>query len=345
MPKWYEERGNNSDVVISTKVRLARNLKKYPFSTKISDADAKQLVEEVSDFCNKVNILEGDTRTYKLNELNETNRIALAERQIISSDMVKKNQHASLILREDEAAGIVINDEDHLEIQAVSAGMNIEDTYQFTNRVDDILTGAFEMAFDEKYGYLTTRPINMGTGLKVTYLLFLPALSAADKINTLVTEVAKYGVTIRGVYGKGEQNFGDTFMVTNTRTLGCSEQEILENLNTLVLQIIKQERVRREYVLTRKHNIIEDQVYRAYGVLKYTKQIDTRDAVTLISRIMFGVNTGVMKLSGDDNLYKMILNVQSNVLQENLGKNVGTMTRERLRAEYINQNLPELRIE
>ena len=136
--------------------------------------------------------------------------------------------------------------------------------------------------------------------------------------------------------------YGDTFMVSNQRTLGCSEQEILENLNTLVMQIIKQERVRREYVLARNYNMVEDQVYRAYGMLKYTKQMDEKDAVTLLSRIMLGVDTGIIKLKDEGNLYQMIMNVQSNVLQARLGKNVGSITRERLRAEYINKNLPEL---
>lgn len=345
MPKWYQERGNNSDVVVSTKVRLSRNLKKYAFSTRLTEAQEKQLVDEVSNVCTQNNMLDGDIWVYRLHELSETSRLALAERRILSQAMAQKEHYSALIMREDESAGIIINEDDHVMIQAISAGMNVVDTYQRANRIDDILAETFEMAFDEKYGYLTTSPINLGTGLKVSYLLFLPALNAAGKINTLVTEVAKYGVNLRGLYGKGEQNYGDTFLISNQRTIGCSEQEILENLNTLVMQIVKQERMRREYVLTRNYNVIEDQVYRAYGVLKYAKQIDTKDAVTLLSRIVLGVDTGVIKLSEEENLFKMIIDVQSNVLQERLGKNVGTITRERLRAEYINQNIPELRIE
>lgn len=342
MPKWYEERGNNSDVVVSTKVRLARNIKKYPFSTKLKDSEAKELVDEVTSVCTGSNILEGDTLSCKVHEMNETNRIALEERQILSPAMVKKKQYSALLMREDESAEIMINEEDHLRIQTIAAGMNIVETFQRANQIDDKLNDSFEMAFDEKYGYLTTSPTNLGTGLRVSYMLFLPALSAAGKINTLVSEVAKYGVTLRGIYGEEDQNYGDTFMVSNQRTLGCSEQEILENLNTLVMQIIKQERVRREYVLTRNYNIVEDQVYRAYGVLKYTKQMDEKDAITLLSRIMLGVDTGIIKLKDEGNLYQMIMNVQSNVLQARLGKNVGSITRERLRAEYINKNLPEL---
>lgn len=342
MPKWYEERGNSSDVVVSTKIRLARNIKKYPFSTKLEDSEAKELVDEVTGVCTESNILEGDTLSCKVHEMNEMNRIALAERQILSPAMVKKKQYSALLMREDESAEIMINEEDHLRIQTIAAGMNIVETFQKANQIDDKLSDSFEIAFDEKYGYLTSSPTNLGTGLRVSYMLFLPALSAAGKINTLVSEVAKYGVTLRGIYGEEDQNYGDTFMVSNQRTLGCSEQEILENLNTLVTQIIKQERVRREYVLARNYNVIEEQVYRAYGVLKYTKQMDEKGAITLLSRIMLGVDTGIIKLKNEGNLYQMIMNVQSNVLQARIGKNVGSMTRERLRAEYINKNLPEL---
>ena len=343
MPKWYEESGNSSDVVISTKVRLSRNLKKYPFSPKLADEDAKQLVDEVTELCTSKNILEGDTLSCKIHEMNETNRIALAEKQILSPAMVKKEQYSGLLMKEDETAGIMVNEEDHIRIQAVFAGMNSIESYKVANRIDDSLTDHFDVAFDEKYGYLTTSPTNLGTGLRVSYTMFLPALSAAGKINTLVSEVSKYGVTLRGLFGEEEQNYGDIFVVSNQRTLGCSEQEILENLNTLVLQIIKQERVRREYVLTRNYNIIEEQIYRAYGILKYTKQIGCKDAITLLSRIMLGVDTGIIRLKEEENLYKMIMNVQSNVLQAKVGKNVGSITRERLRAEYINQNLPELK--
>lgn len=345
MPKWYEENGNSRDVVISTKVRLSRNLKKYPFSAKLADSEAKQLVDEVSGVCKENDILRGESLFCKIHEMNEMNRIALAEKQIISPGMVNKKQYSGLVMREDESAEIMINEEDHLRIQTICSGMDIADAYKRANLIDDGLTEHFDMAFDERYGYLTSSPTNVGTGLRVTYTLFLPALSSAGKINTLVSEISKYGITLCGLFGEEDQNYGDVFLVFNQRTLGCSEQEILENLNTLVMQIMKQERVRREYVLTRNYNIIEDQVYRAYGILKYTKQIDEKDAVTLLSRIKFGVDTGIIKLQDEGNLYELIMNVQSNVLQAKLGKSIGTVSRERERAEYINQNLSELRMD
>lgn len=343
MLKWYEEKGNCSDVVISTKVRLSRNLKKYPFSTKINDNEAKHLVEEVTKVCTEDNVLTGNILSCNIHDMNEVNKNALVERSILSSVMAKKKQYTGLLMREDESAEIMINEEDHLRIQTISSGMSIQDTYKRANSIDDGISEKLEIAFDEKYGYLTTCPTNVGTGLRVSFMLFLPALNAAGKINTLASEISKYGVTLRSIYGEDSQNQTDIFQVSNQKTLGCSEQEIMENLNTIVAQIVKQERVRREYVLARNYNAIEDQIYRSYGILKYTKQIDCKDAMALLSQIMLGVDTGVIKLKDEANLYKMVLNVQPNVLQAKHGKNVGTMTRERLRAEYINKNLPELK--
>lgn len=342
MLKWFDEKGDYDDVVIATRVRLSRNLTRYPFSTKMSDEDAKKLVDEVTKVGMEGNVLQGKVLLCNLAEMNETNRIALVERNIITPYMVNRKQSTGLLMNESESANIMINEDDHIRIQTLSGGLRIFDTYKRADAIDDALSDKLDIAFDEKYGYLTTCPTNVGTGLRVSCLLFLPALSAAEKINALVSEISKYGVTLKAFYGDSKESQTGIFQVTNQKTLGCSEQEIIDNLNTIVLQIIKQERVRREYVITRNFYAIEDQVYRSYGILKYTKQIDCKNAVMLLAQIMLGVKTGIIKLKEEENIYKMIMNVQPHVLQATYGKNVGTVARERLRADYINKNLPEL---
>lgn len=342
MHKWYEEKGNNSDVVFSTRVRLERNYKKYPFSAKIAEDEAKNLVEEIQAFCKESDVLPKNLTYTSVNEMSESNKIALAERQIISMPMIKKEQACGFLMNEEENVELMINGDDHVRIQTIYSGMNIIDCYNKANAIDDSLSDKFEVAFHEKYGYLTSSPTNLGTGLRVTYLLYLPALGGAGKMNTLAAEVSKYGVSLNPLFGDDLTNKSGFFQVSNQRTLGCTEQETIENLNTLVSQIAKQERVRREYILTRNYNGVEDQVYRAYGVLKYTKQIDSNDAVALISQLLFGINTGILKLKKGTNLFKMIMDVQSNVLQANIGKLVGPKTRDRFRADYINKNLPDI---
>lgn len=344
MLKWFDEKGDYDDVVIATRIRLSRNLTKYPFSVRMSEEDAEALVNEVTRVGKKSNIFSGKVLACKLTDMNEMNRIALVERNMITPFMVNRKQSAGLLMNESESANIMINADDHIRVQTLSAGMKLLDTYKRADAIDDALSEKLDIAFDEKYGYLTTCPTNAGTGLRASCLLFLPALSAAEKISTLVSEISRYGVTLKELYGNSQESKSGLFQVTNQKTLGCSEQEIIDNLNTIVLQIIKQERIRREYVITRNYYAMEDRIYRSYGILKYTKQIDCKDAIMFLSQIMFGVKTGIIKLKEEENIYKMIMNVQPHILQATYGKSVGTVARERLRAEYLNKNLPELMI-
>lgn len=344
MLKWFDEKGKNDDVVLATRVRLSRNLNKYPFSTKMSDGDAKELVEEMIKICSEEKMLPGNTCSCNLTEMNENNRIALVERHILSPVMVEKKQSMGLLINEQETAELMINEEDHLRIQTLSGGMNIADAYVRADKIDDRISEKFDIAYDEKYGYLTTCPTNVGTGLRISYLLFLPALGLTGKINTLISEISKYGVSLRGAYEGGIERQSAFFQISNQKTLGCSEQEIIENLNTIACQIVKQERVSREYLFTHNYNAVEDQIYRSYGVLKYTKQIDSKQAVALLAQVMFGTKTGIVKLEEGENLYEMIMNIQPYAIQAKAGKSLGSMTRDRLRAEYVNKNLPQIAV-
>ena len=342
MLKWFEQSGNYKDVVISTRVRLARNLKKYPFAAKLNDDTAKELVNEVCLGFKNYHDQQGSYLAYRLNELSEIDRLAMMEHHIISPHIAQKQQNCGLLVCEDESASIMVNEEDHLRIQTLTGGMNIKDAFIRANEIDDALTEKFDIAFDEKYGYLTSCPTNVGTGLRVSYMMFLPALSAEGKINRLASEASKYGVTLRGLYGEGSKSVASIYQVSNQKTLGISEHDIIEGLGSIVLQIIKQEQIRREYVLSKNYNSIEEQVYRSYGILKYTKHIDLKDAMTLLAQVKLGIDAGILKVKSSASIYKMMMNSQPSCIQYRLGQNAGSEKRERLRAEYINQNLPEL---
>ncbi|SFR69399.1 protein arginine kinase [Anaeromicropila populeti] len=343
MLKWFEQKGEHDDIVISSRVRLARNLKKYPFGVRLTEQGANELFEEVKAGMEHYKDVSGNYFTCKLNELGEIDKLAMVERHILSPQIVNKKQCNGLILSEDESAGIMINEEDHLRIQTFTGGMNMKTAFSRANEIDDRIQEKFEIAFDEKYGYLTSCPTNVGTGLRASYMIFLPALSGAGKITKLASEVSKYGVTLRGLYGEGSKSQADIFQISNQKTLGTHESDIIQSLNNIVMQVIKQERLRREYVLNKNYNEIEDQVYRSYGVLKYTRQINTKDAMTLLSQVKFGADTGIISLEGDRSIYQMMMNIQPYGLQYGFGKNIGSVQRERLRAEYINKNLPELK--
>lgn len=342
MCKWFDEQGENSDVVFATKVRLSRNLSKYPFSKKISDSEAKQMVEEVIE---KFGQYEDGTKSFlgcSLGDLSEVERLAMVERHVLSKEIAMKKQCSGLVVSEDESQSVLINEEDHLLIQSMAQGMNMNQAFENANRLDDYLSEQFEIAFSEKYGYLTSCPTNVGTGLKASYVLFLPALGGAGKIKRLADEVTKYGVTLQNIYSDGSDGAGSLYQLSNQKTMGVTETEIISNLDQIVSQVIKQERKRREYVLVNNYDEIEDQVYRSYGVLKYTKQMNSKDAMTLLSQIKFGADTNIIKFMSPLNIYKMIMEIQPNSLQCRNGKSVGSKVRDKLRAGYLNEMLPNI---
>lgn len=343
MLKWYEQIVPDSDVVISSRIRLARNLEGYPFSSKMEEEQAIPLVNEVKNIT--ASLAEKDKRRYyscNISTLSDIDKQAMVERHIVSPLLAEKQQTTGLILSEDETVSIMINEEDHVRIQAIVGGMNLGKAYEEADRIDDIAYEKLKFAFDEKFGYLTACPTNVGTGMRASCMVFLPALSAARMIPKLIEEVGKYGVTIRGIYGEGTKSLGSIYQISNQKTLGQSEREIIDNLNRIVTQVVKQERKRREYMLSVNTDELEDQVYRSYGVLRYARQITSEDAMTLLSQLKFGVDCGLIKFEREFNIHKLMMGVQPGSLQWSIGKNVGSKTRDQSRAEYIRKELPTM---
>jgi len=343
MLKWYEINGPESDVVISSRIRLARNLEQYLFSAKLDDETAKAMVDEVKEITPTLS--QAGTRKFyacNISTLNDIDKTAMVERHIVSPLLAEKDQPTGLILSEDETISIMINEEDHIRIQAIVGGMNLEEAYEEAEKIDDIAYEKLHFAYDEKYGYLTSCPTNAGTGLRASCMVFLPALSSARLIHKLMEEVAKYGMTIRGIYGEGTKSLGSIYQISNQKTLGSSEREIIDSLNRIVQQVVKQERKRREYMLSVNSDEIEDQVYRSYGILKFARQISSDDAMTLLSQLKFGADSGVIKFDRAFNIHKLMMGVQPGSLQWSLGKNVGSLTRDQSRAEYIRKELPTI---
>jgi protein arginine kinase len=236
----------------------------------------------------------------------------------------------------------MINEEDHVRLQAIIGGLNLEKAYEVASRIDDIAYEKLKFAYDEKYGYMTSCPTNTGTGMRASCMVFLPALSSARMIQRLIEEVGRYGVTIRGIYGEGTKSLGNIYQISNQKTLGNSEREIIENLRRIVEQVMKQERRRREYMLSLNSEEIEDQVYRAYGILKYARQITSDDAMNFLSQLKFGADCGLIKFDREFNVHRMMMGVQPGSLQWTLGKNVGSNSRDQSRAEYIRKELPTI---
>jgi len=343
MLKWYEQKAPDSDVVISSRIRLARNLDKYPFSENLKEEQAIALVNEVKDITASLSEKEG-RKFYACNisTLSEIDKTAMVERHIVSPLLAGKQQTTGLILSEDETISIMVNEEDHIRIQAIVGGLDLEQAFSKADQIDDIAYDRLHFAYDEKYGYLTACPTNTGTGMRASCMVFLPALTSARMIQKLIEEVGRYGVTIRGIYGEGSKSLGSIYQISNQKTLGISEREIIDNLNRIVAQVIKQEKKRREYMLSVNTDEIEDQVFRSYGVLRYARQISSEDAMTLLSQLKFGADCGLVHFDREFNVHKLMMGVQSGSLQWSLGKSVGSTTRDQSRAEYIRKELPTI---
>lgn len=345
MLKWYEETGDNQDIVISARIRLARNLSKYPFPAKLHGTEAKNMIQECFQELNDFNEL--DNRNYEhtfLDELSDLEKVALVERHSLTPLLITKQDPTGVIISEDEAISIMINEEDHLRIQTLTGGMNLTKVYRMADKIDDIINRKFEYAFDDKYGYLTSCPTNIGTGLRASYMVHLPAMASSKRIQRLATEVSRFGITIRGIYGEGSSSEGDLYQISNQRTLGQTEEEIMNGLNTIVNQIISQERNLREKFLKNNKKSIEDQVYRSYGVLKYARKMVLKDAMTLLSHLMMGVGTGILHVADneDSSVYKLMMGIQPANLEKLSERPIGSEERDIIRAEYIRKHLPEM---
>lgn len=341
MLKWYEQTATHQEIVISSRIRIVRNLEGYPFSPNLSDDDSNELVEKVKTLLPKLKEFDLNRKYYgcDLKLLSDLDKNAMIDKHIIRPVFAMKKQRTGFVMSEDEAVGIMVNEEDHIRIQVTHAGLNLVAAYEEANALDDFLYDHLKFAYNEKFGYLSTSPANVGTGLRASVLVFLPALAKNQKIGTLIEEVAKYGVTMKEIYGDGKYTTA-LYEVSNQKTLGYTEAELIENINRMVLQIMRQEKKRREYMLSSKYDEIEDQLYRSFGTLKYAKSISSKEAMSLLSDVKYGLDMGILKTNHSKNIYQLMLSIRPSVVQWKLEKAVGKAMRDKIRAEYIHTHLP-----
>mgnify|MGYP000142369505 FL=1 len=256
MLRWFEESGNNSDVVISSRVRLARNINGYNFSYKMSDTDAKMLVKNVTEQLKTVSPINS-YNSYNFDYLDPYQKMGMRERHVISS-YLEKQDYAAGFVAPDEDVSIMINEEDHIRIQAFAAGMNMQKAYTLADKMDDVIGNVLDYSYDQKFGYLTTLPSNAGTGMRASYMLHLPALAGNNKISGLIPEVGRFGLVLRAMEGDNNRALGDIYQLSNLVTLGKSEKDIIDNLDNIAEQIIAQERnYRKQYITKRKMTALD----------------------------------------------------------------------------------------
>lgn len=341
MSKWYEEEKSNNGIIISSRVRLARNLKKYNFYNKLSAEDAEKMIEEVKNSILGSRTVFGEQFKYiPINKLDENEKFSMVERHIISPELMRNNKPCGVLVKDDETISIMLNEEDHIRIQAIAAGDNIDEAYDTADKIDNLIEESVEYAFSEKFGYLTSCPTNVGTGLRASYMMHLPQLERTGQIRSLTQAISKFGITVRGIYGEGSEAMGSIYQVSNQVTLGQSEREIIENLKKVVSTIVQREQELEKNAYARAKDDVEDKVWRSYGILKTARKISAKEAMQMLSNLMEAKNMGVEPMP-DVNIrpVELMINIQPAIIQTTNGKDMTPTERDKARADYIRKIL------
>ena len=332
--KWYLGTGAQNDVVINTSIHLARNLKTCPFPARLNLPEklkVNSLIKEAADSVRDYTFNYAEMKT-----LSQAEVVSLAERHLVSPEFASSRDGRALLLTEDESVSIMLNEEDHIRLQVMYAGFALDEAYRTASVIEKELSSKLQFAFDERLGYLTQDPTALGTGMKASVVLHLPALVSTSQITKLITTVSKLGLSLRGSYGEGAAAKGDLFRLSNTITLGISERAAIENLKSIALQIAAQERSAREELF--KAPVTEDRIYRAYGVLKYARLIDTSEFMDLISLVRLGAVKGIINMDCAQ-IEALMIHMQPATISLSVDRPLDRTERDKLRAKLVRENL------
>ncbi len=341
--KWYEkQQGTHSDVIISSRIRLARNLKDFVFPNHLSESEAEKTIEIIHNIFSEGQ--SDDFYFWDMDKVSSIDKVAMMERHLLSPLFVNMPIPNALIHNSDESLSLMINEEDHLRIQAMANGANLGGIFAMASALDDRIEAKVDYAYSQELGYLTACPTNVGTGLRASYMIHVPALEATGQLRIILEAVGKFGITFRGIYGESSEPIGSVFQVSNQVTLGFSEEEIIEKLHSVTMQIVNQELTVRESLLKERRLEFEDSIYRSYGVLSQARILTAKEAMTLLSDVKLGVELGLLQLEASDefNIFDLMTQIQPANLQKLEKKNLDVVQRDIARANLVRMTLPKI---
>jgi protein arginine kinase len=340
MRSWYLEKGPENDVVISSRVRLARNIKDYPFPVKITVEQSREVIEKVKSvlFNNKI-IADKGLSFFDMQQLNSIEKQALVEKHLISPEMAEKQAVCGAIISKDEDISVMINEEDHLRIQSLLPGMQIDKAKEACMEIDSAIEEKIDFAFNNRYGYLTCCPTNIGTGMRASFMLHLPALTITGYIRSVLEACGKLGMAVRGLYGEHSEATGNIFQISNQATLGQAEDDILAGIANIMTQIIDQERNVRSELYKQNPLKTEDRVFRSLGILSNARVISAEESLKLLSDVRLGLSLGIIKNIDMETLNEVMVTIQPAILQKGVGSPLGPEERDIKRAEIIRNKL------
>lgn len=344
--KWMEGTGPDNDVVVSSRIRLARNIDSIPFPHFMEANDAGKVVEAVKAAVNKNNVSKelGKSKFVNLAEIDKIDRQILVEKHLVSPQHVDHPENRAVVVNENESVSIMINEEDHLRIQCLLPGLQLEDAWIRAEKIDDLLEETLNYSYSEKLGYLTSCPTNVGTGLRASVMLHLPFLVMAKQINQIVNIISQLGLAVRGYYGEGTEAYGNLFQVSNQVTLGQTEEEIVKNLLSVTKQVVAQEKATRDAIFSEKRHLIEDRIFRAIGTMRFARVISSQEALNNISDMRLGLELGILADLNFEMINELIVLTRPAFMIKKAGRSLNARERDIMRAEIIREKLKEIKI-
>lgn len=336
--EWLKGTGPNADIVISSRIRLARNLDKVPFPHWADKKQREEILEKIktalakTDYTKKAALIE-------LEDLDSIDKQFLIERHLMSYEHAKTQNSKALVLDEEEILAIMINEEDHLRMQIMQSGFNLYEAWNMISGIENALSKELAFAFSAEWGYLTACPTNVGTGMRGSVMLHLPALVFTRQINRVLAAIAKLQFTSRGFYGEGTEASGNFFQISNQVSLGHKEEEMISNINGLIHQIIEQEEAGRQALLTQRRSMLEDRIWRGFGTLRSAHIISSQETIELLSLIRLGSDLQLIKNIDRRTIDELFILTQPAHLQKLEGKKLSPQERDLKRASLIRNKL------
>jgi protein arginine kinase len=340
---WLEGSGPHSDIVLSTRVRLARNFQGRAFATRLQIEERERIYTEALGAAAQ-GILLGDGSALELSRLPALARRVLLERHLISREIAggpdgEVARGSALLLSRDESVGVMINEEDHLRLQALLSGLRLHDAFRLVDDLDEELGLALSFAYHPEFGHLTSCPTNVGTGLRASVFVHLPGLVLTKEIGKVLQGIGQVGLTFRGLYGEGSEVVGNFFQISNQTTLGKSEDDLIDHLQEMVSRVIQYELQARAVLLRDAPAVIEDKIWRAYGLLRYARSLGFEEVMNLLSGVRLGVSMKLLPGPSVYTLNKIMIYAQAAHLEEGAGHSLSEAESDLHRARYVRRIL------
>lgn len=332
MLNWYLQSGKDSDVIVSSRIRLARNISNYPFETKCNETKKEEITKLIEE------AISGNKYGIKLLKLKDMDYItinSLIEKRLISPDFVKgKDIAKAILINDEENVCAMIHTDDHISLQVFGAGLELDNLLNLIIELDEFLDEKLKFAFSEKYGFLTACPIEAGTAMKASVMVHVPALQITGNIGKILEIINNFGMNVTGIHGEGSKSEGALYQISNKQTLGISEKEIIKKIKLITDKIIEQERIARKYLGKNRLNF-EDKLYRDYGILTNCRKISESECKDLLSTLKLGTDLGIIGELTDLKINKLLLYTQDANLQKLLGNKLEGIDLDAKRAEVI----------